>query len=198
RLQRDRRPAHLRRQRLPADAVALRALRPEPDVRPALRLAAHRPAYRRPGRHHRGRRHRLPVPRADPGQLPRGGAARAQRLPASGAAQRHALQGDGGAAVLAAVGGALRPPLPAPARRQPGRGGSAVMYRHGAHRQDGRTRYALWAPDCREVMLETQDGALHEMQADEEGWFRTELEGPAGDYYRYLIDCRLRVPVAAL
>jgi len=41
-------------QRLSADALALRAVRPEPDVRPALRHAADRPSHRRPGRHHPG------------------------------------------------------------------------------------------------------------------------------------------------
>ena len=44
-------PADLRRRRLLRDAVALRAVRPGPDDRAALRHAADRPRDRRPGRH---------------------------------------------------------------------------------------------------------------------------------------------------
>lgn len=43
--------AHVCRCRLPADAVALRAVRPEPDVRAALWLPADRARHRRPDRH---------------------------------------------------------------------------------------------------------------------------------------------------
>ena len=48
-------PDRGRRRRLP-DALALRALRPQPDVQPALRHAAHRARHRR-ARRHRGRLH---------------------------------------------------------------------------------------------------------------------------------------------
>ncbi len=69
--QRPRAP-HRGRLRLLPDAVPLRALRPEPDVQPPLRDAAHRPGDRRPRRHRpelrRGerRRHRLHVHRPQP------------------------------------------------------------------------------------------------------------------------------------
>ncbi len=56
---------HLCRQRLPADALALRALRAQPDVCPALRRPAHRLSHRRAGGHDRGRALRLPVLVAD-------------------------------------------------------------------------------------------------------------------------------------
>ena len=49
------------RQRFYIDAVALRALRPEPDVRATFRLAADRPPDRRSRRNHPRRRDRLPV-----------------------------------------------------------------------------------------------------------------------------------------
>ena len=61
RLQRRAGAADFRRQRLYADAVALRAVRPEPDVCATLRLAADRPPDRRAGRNHHRRRDRLPV-----------------------------------------------------------------------------------------------------------------------------------------
>ena len=69
------------------------------------------------------------------------------------------------------------------------------MYRHGASRLDQRhTRFALWAPDCRQVTLELQDGSLHSMQEAPDGWFERELECPADTSYRFVLDGRLRVP----
>ncbi|MDG9927524.1 MULTISPECIES: malto-oligosyltrehalose trehalohydrolase [unclassified Pseudomonas] len=69
------------------------------------------------------------------------------------------------------------------------------MYRHGAQRLDERrTRFALWAPDCREVALELQDESLHPLHAGEDGWFALELECPADTCYRFVVDGRLRVP----
>ena len=59
--------------RLLPDAVPLRAVRPQPDVQPALRHAADRARHRRPGGHRRQlrrddrRRHRLHVRRSAPG-----------------------------------------------------------------------------------------------------------------------------------
>ena len=66
--------ADLRRRRPVPHAVALRAVRPGPDDRDALRDAAGRPPDRRPGRHDRrpprgpGERDRLPVRRGDAGR----------------------------------------------------------------------------------------------------------------------------------
>ena len=71
RLQRRPGAAHLCRQRLHADAVALRAVRAEPDVCAALRLAADRPPDRRPGGDHHRRRDRIPVCAALDRVLPR-------------------------------------------------------------------------------------------------------------------------------
>jgi maltooligosyltrehalose trehalohydrolase len=69
------------------------------------------------------------------------------------------------------------------------------MYRHGAIRLDQRrTRFALWAPDCREVALELQDGSLQPMQEAPEGWFESTLECPADTSYRFLVDGDRRVP----
>ncbi len=73
RLRRDpRAPGGGRSGRVP-HALALRAVRHEPDVQPALRHAAHRARHRRAGGHHRGRRrhgercHRLPHAQAHHG-----------------------------------------------------------------------------------------------------------------------------------
>jgi maltooligosyltrehalose trehalohydrolase len=69
------------------------------------------------------------------------------------------------------------------------------MYRHGARRLDQRrTRFALWAPDSRQVTLELQDGTLSPLQPEAGGWFALELECPADACYRFVIDGELRVP----
>ena len=69
------------------------------------------------------------------------------------------------------------------------------MYRHGAQRLDPhRTRFALWAPDSREVAVEFQDGSQHALQPVEDGWFGLELECPLDLGYRYVIDGQARVP----
>ena len=58
-LRRGARAAGLRRQRSVPHAVALRAVRPRPDDRDALRHGARRPRYRRPRRHRAGGCHGL-------------------------------------------------------------------------------------------------------------------------------------------
>ena len=66
---------------------------------------------------------------------------------------------------------------------------------HGAQvQQDGTTRFALWAPDCREVAVELQDASTHALQPQADGWFVGHHECPAGGGYRFIIDGRLRVP----
>ncbi|MCY1482194.1 Malto-oligosyltrehalose trehalohydrolase [compost metagenome] len=67
--------------------------------------------------------------------------------------------------------------------------------RHGARPLDAdRTRFALWAPDCREVAVEMQDGSLHPLQPEHGGWFGGELACRAGGGYRFLVNGQLRVP----
>ncbi|WP_043307235.1 malto-oligosyltrehalose trehalohydrolase [Pseudomonas sp. ML96] len=68
------------------------------------------------------------------------------------------------------------------------------MYRHGAQRLQERTLFRLWAPDCREVQLEAQDGSLYPLQAQADGWFELELACPADSTYRFVIDGEQRVP----
>ncbi len=58
----------------------------------------------------------------------------------------------------------------------------------------GTTRFALWAPDCRNVAVELMDGSLHPLAEEPGGWFGGELECGAGTGYRYLIDGDRRVP----
>ncbi|MBD9484084.1 malto-oligosyltrehalose trehalohydrolase [Pseudomonas sp. PDM14] len=66
---------------------------------------------------------------------------------------------------------------------------------HGAQvQEDGTTRFALWAPDCREVTVELVSNALHPLQAQADGWFVGTCECPAGTGYRFVIDGHLRVP----
>ena len=55
------RPPHRGGRRLLPDAVALRAVRPQPDVQPALRHAAGRARHRRPRRHRRQLRRERPA-----------------------------------------------------------------------------------------------------------------------------------------
>lgn len=69
------------------------------------------------------------------------------------------------------------------------------MYSHGAQRlNDLQTRFSLWAPTCRSVMLELQDGSRHSMSAESDGWFRLDLACEADLDYRYVINDHLRVP----
>jgi maltooligosyltrehalose trehalohydrolase len=71
----------------------------------------------------------------------------------------------------------------------------AARQRHGARLLDAeRVRFALWAPDGRGVAVEMQDGSLHPLQPEDGGWFGGELEGLAGDGYRFLVDGGLRAP----
>ena len=80
-------PDRSRRRPLP-DALALRALRAEPDVQPALRHAAGGARDRRTGRHDRGRRDRVSLRARGERGAARGGAARARGLRASRARWR--------------------------------------------------------------------------------------------------------------
>ncbi|WP_454255290.1 malto-oligosyltrehalose trehalohydrolase [Pseudomonas sp. Marseille-Q8238] len=66
---------------------------------------------------------------------------------------------------------------------------------HGAQvQQNGITRFALWAPDCREVAVELTSEAVHCLEAQADGWFVGTCECVAGTGYRFIIDGRLRVP----
>src|SRR5690606_35876778 len=195
---------HDRRQRLPADAVPLRALRPEPDLCPVLRLAADRPAHRRPGRYHRRWRVRFPVPRTHgrelrAGHSPRVACARPARI-----AQCHALQGNGRAAVLAPVGTSLRPALSPPDRAhlrllRPHRQEITRMFEmtrlHGATVQhDGATCFSLWAPDADTVAVKLGDGSVHTMHHQASGWYSARVNCGPGSTYRFLINGQLSVP----
>lgn len=59
---------------------------------------------------------------------------------------------------------------------------------------DGRARFRLWAPDAREVALETGDGVRHAMTPETGGSFATEIACVPGTRYGYRIDGRARVP----
>ena len=67
--------------------------------------------------------------------------------------------------------------------------------RHGAQLIDpGTTRFALWAPDAREVSVELDTGNISTLHPGSDGWFSAEIPCPADTGYRYLIDGQLRVP----
>ena len=69
-----------------------------------------------------------------------------------------------------------------------------LRFNHGALVEDGqRTRFALWAPDARNVELEL-DGSTFAMAPEADGWFRLQRRCPPGSLYRYRIDGELSVP----
>ncbi|WP_339069296.1 malto-oligosyltrehalose trehalohydrolase [Pseudomonas idahonensis] len=66
---------------------------------------------------------------------------------------------------------------------------------HGAVMLDSEhTRFALWAPDAREVSVELADGQSLPMRPEADGWFVTQARCPAGSRYRYTIDRQIQVP----
>lgn len=65
---------------------------------------------------------------------------------------------------------------------------------HGAVMLDSHTtRFALWAPDARQVEVECENAAPQPMQRSDDGWFVLRLPCPAGTRYRYRIDGDLSV-----
>ena len=69
------------------------------------------------------------------------------------------------------------------------------MFSHGARPMaDGRVRFALWAPSCRQVELELQSGERYAMQPEDDGWFVHLLDCPPHTAYRYRIDGQSSVP----
>ncbi len=59
---------------------------------------------------------------------------------------------------------------------------------------DGRTRFALWAPDRASVTLEIDGGDALTMAASDDGWFVVTTPAPAGTRYRFRLDADLAVP----
>ncbi|AIT06631.1 malto-oligosyltrehalose trehalohydrolase [Sphingomonas taxi] len=53
---------------------------------------------------------------------------------------------------------------------------------------DGRTRFALWAPACDAVTLEIDGSASIVMTAEDDGWFVATADAPAGTRYRFRLD----------
>src|SRR3989338_9058344 len=56
----------------------------------------------------------------------------------------------------------------------------------------GRTRFRLWAPDARKVLveLEINTGSVetHALHPQADGWFSAEVACAAGSRYRYRVD----------
>ena len=70
-----------------------------------------------------------------------------------------------------------------------------VTRSHGAWLQDdGSTRFALWAPDARQVELRLASGEIHPMAPHADGWYSVQLPVGAGTAYRFRIDGELEVP----
>jgi maltooligosyltrehalose trehalohydrolase len=57
-----------------------------------------------------------------------------------------------------------------------------------------RTRFRLWAPDCRQVSLVIEDEAPLPMEREPDGHFHCEVRCGAGTAYLYQLDDGLRVP----
>ena len=95
RLQRRAGAANFCRQRLYADAVAVRTVRAEPDVCAAVWIAADRSPDRRTGRDHPGRRNRISVFATVGGIFPRRHPACVRSLRGQGPPRRDAAQRDG-------------------------------------------------------------------------------------------------------
>ncbi|MGR4043439.1 malto-oligosyltrehalose trehalohydrolase [Pseudomonas sp. 910_21] len=66
---------------------------------------------------------------------------------------------------------------------------------HGAVMLDSEhTRFALWAPDVREVCVELTDGRSLPMLAEADGWFVIQARCQAGSRYRFTLDRQIQVP----
>ncbi|NYD89586.1 malto-oligosyltrehalose trehalohydrolase [Sphingomonas melonis] len=64
-----------------------------------------------------------------------------------------------------------------------------MSHRWGAQLlEDGRTRFAIWAPARDAVALEIDGGATIAMEAAEGGWFTATADAPAGTRYRFRLD----------
>jgi maltooligosyltrehalose trehalohydrolase len=67
--------------------------------------------------------------------------------------------------------------------------------RHGAVLlEPGRTRFSLWAPDARSVVVELDGERAHPLEKSADGWFVGEVPVGAGTRYQYRIDDDLQVP----
>ena len=108
RLQRRPGAADFCRQRFHADAVTVRAVRAEPDVCAAVRIAADRSPDRRAGGNHQGRRNRFPVLATVGGILPRRRPARVRCVRRQGPPRRDAAQRHGAVVQLGSVGRLLQ------------------------------------------------------------------------------------------
>ncbi|MND80519.1 Malto-oligosyltrehalose trehalohydrolase [compost metagenome] len=66
---------------------------------------------------------------------------------------------------------------------------------HGAIMVDTEhTRFALWAPDAKQVGVVLEHGQTLPMQPRADGWFVVQARCPAGTRYRFNIDAELDVP----
>ena len=67
-------------------------------------------------------------------------------------------------------------------------------YTHGAQvRENGLTRFSLWAPNADRVDLMLDDAPAQPMSPSSGGFFVAELKAPEGTLYRYRIDGKLDV-----
>jgi len=59
---------------------------------------------------------------------------------------------------------------------------------------NGRTRFALWAPDRSDVLLEIDGRDARPMEQSQDGWFGCEAEAGPGARYRFRVEDDLAVP----
>ena len=68
------------------------------------------------------------------------------------------------------------------------------MHRHGAHSMDATSaRFALWAPDARNVSVEIQGQPAVTLLPEHDGWFAGTAPCTPGDRYFFKIDDELKV-----
>ncbi|MDV9032671.1 malto-oligosyltrehalose trehalohydrolase [Pseudomonas sp. RAC1] len=68
------------------------------------------------------------------------------------------------------------------------------MHRHGAHSMDATSaRFALWAPDARNVSVEIQGQPAVTLLPEHDGWFAGTAPCTPGDRYFFKIDDKLKV-----
>ncbi|MBJ9974013.1 malto-oligosyltrehalose trehalohydrolase [Pseudomonas sp. S75] len=69
------------------------------------------------------------------------------------------------------------------------------MHRHGAHSLDATSaRFALWAPDAKNVSVQIQGQSAFELQSEQDGWFTGIAPCKVGDRYLFKIDDASPVP----
>lgn len=60
--------------------------------------------------------------------------------------------------------------------------------------QDGKTRFAIWAPASEHMRLRTREGTVAQMAAEDDGWFTLTADAPVGTRYKFVLPDGMEVP----